>query len=226
MDGGKRQNKEQNSYSNTWVDFVTVVVSAMKKGRKKVNDGAGDQDILPLSSHLTRSWDPSSIDLLFRFPELPSFVLKTPNTAFSNAWNTHVHGAQLTYWAAGECAFPDFGSHLFLGVPWQRTFRHSIWTPGQGIFSCQQLSSSIAAEEFPASGKAHRQWSSSVTDATLWSSERKRGSCRVIRGHGFLIGVAGNFPSKYMSNCEHMVLQWRDSYHPVNCQITPWQKHA
>ena len=41
---------------------------------------------------------------------------------------------------AGKCAFPEFGTHLFLGVPWKRTFRHVILRPRPGIFSCQQLS--------------------------------------------------------------------------------------
>lgn len=128
--------------------------------------------LCPLSFHhpVLRSFFPPLLS-----SELPGFVLETPDTVLVHAWNIHVHREQLIYCRAGECAFPEFRSHLFLGVPWKHTFCHLIWRPRQRIFSCQQLCFLTAAEKFPTPGKSP-SWPSPVTMRLLSRAGKERGA--------------------------------------------------
>lgn len=147
-----------------------------------------------LRSRSMVSWELSSIRSLFHFSELPGVFLGTPDTAFFRAWNTHP-------WAAAdllgsrECAFSEFGNHLFLGVPWKHTFCHSILRSRKGIFSCQQLSFLIHCLELSNPRKSP-SWFSPVTLMPLPGAEKERGApAERFVGIGFHLGRWG-FPLK------------------------------
>lgn len=74
-----------------------------------------------------------------------------------------------------------------------------------------QLPAAVFAESLPRSFQPQEKpfVTSPVTLNPLSGTEKEvgGGSCSFYGGWS-LFGVAGNFPSKYTSNCEHMVLQW------------------
>lgn len=72
-----------------------------------------------------------------------------------------------------------------------------------------QLPAAVLADSLPRSFQAQEKpfVTSPVTLNPLSGTEKEAGAPAVIMGVGALFEVAGNFPSKYTSNCEHVVLQ-------------------